>query len=217
VIRWDLTHGGPKLGVVEGVNVSCQESSSDLVELIQNWERDLRGNPGMYSELTRQAIRRVLKLGGFKPTGRSKPACEYLLGTALGEGMASINNLVDINNFISLKFAHPISIFDGDLLGEDIRFRLGNEDESYVFNQAGHAMSLKGIPVVCKAHEAVGNAVKDSMICKVHDQTKRVVACVYSSSEVEERLLVETCETMASYLQTFAGATETHCHYFPVT
>src|SRR5436309_2679759 len=50
----------------------------------------------------REAVRALLRHGGFKPTGRSKPASEYLL-RASGEGtLAPINLAVDACNIASL-------------------------------------------------------------------------------------------------------------------
>ena len=45
-------------------------------------------------DAVRAAVRELLRSGGFKPTGRSKPASEYLLKAA-AEGLASINAAVD--------------------------------------------------------------------------------------------------------------------------
>src|SRR5688572_10209828 len=55
------------------------------------------------------AIRDMLRFGKYKPTGRGKPASEYLLRAAVEDKFPWINNLVDINNWISLKSMLPIS------------------------------------------------------------------------------------------------------------
>src|SRR6185369_7766563 len=58
--------------------------------------------PMTSSDEIREAVRALLRHGGFKPTGRSKPASEYLL-KAVREGMlVSINLAVDICNVVSL-------------------------------------------------------------------------------------------------------------------
>src|SRR5262245_53355612 len=43
-------------------------------------------------DAVREAVRALLRKGGFKPTGRSKPASEYLL-RAVGDGSLSSINL----------------------------------------------------------------------------------------------------------------------------
>src|SRR5262245_54199405 len=51
-------------------------------------------------DTVRETVRQLLRHGGFKPTGRSKPASEYLL-KAVGEGrLTSINVAVDVCNVV---------------------------------------------------------------------------------------------------------------------
>src|SRR5881394_2170050 len=60
-------------------------------------------------DAVREAVRSLLRHGGFKPTGRSKPASEYLL-KAVREGLlSSINLAVDACNVVSLHSGLPIS------------------------------------------------------------------------------------------------------------
>src|SRR5687767_15036533 len=56
----------------------------------------------------REAVRALFRHGGFKPTGRSKPASEYLI-RAVSEGvLSSINLAVDVCNVVSLHSGLPI-------------------------------------------------------------------------------------------------------------
>ena len=50
------------------------------------------------SDEVRRAVRDLLRSGGFKPTGRSKPASEYLIKAAAEESLTSINLAVDACN-----------------------------------------------------------------------------------------------------------------------
>src|SRR6266550_3991359 len=52
-------------------------------------------------DTVREAVRALLRHGGFKPTGRSKPASEYLIKAAR-EGLRPINLAVDACNAVSL-------------------------------------------------------------------------------------------------------------------
>ena len=60
----------------------------------------------------RQRIRGLLRAGGFKPTGRSKPASEYLLAAAAEAPLRSINPAVDAGNAVSLHSGVPVSVVD---------------------------------------------------------------------------------------------------------
>ncbi|RME75278.1 MAG: hypothetical protein D6785_15030, partial [Planctomycetota bacterium] len=86
-------------------------------------------------EERRKKVRDMLRHGRYKPTGRGKPANEYLLREALKENFPRINSFVDINNFISLKYILPISLWDLDKAGvREYEIRRGKKGESYIFN-----------------------------------------------------------------------------------
>src|SRR5271169_2299964 len=58
----------------------------------------------------REQVRALLRHGGFKPTGRSKPASEYLLKAVAEGGLSTINLAVDACNVVSLHSGLPISV-----------------------------------------------------------------------------------------------------------
>src|SRR6266849_751897 len=49
-------------------------------------------------DAVRGAVRDVLRAFGYKPTGRGKPASEYLIRAVAERALASINLAVDMNN-----------------------------------------------------------------------------------------------------------------------
>jgi DNA/RNA-binding domain of Phe-tRNA-synthetase-like protein len=167
-----------------------------------------RDNKESFPEVTRAAIRDVLRVGGYKPSGRGKPASEFLHGTAVEHGLPVVNNLVDINNLVSLATALPISMFDADKLGSPAVIRFGRPQESYIFNVSGQSMDVAGIPVVCRAStdEPVGNAVKDSMLAKVGPETRNVLAIAYGSTKLGDGLLEGAARELQELLREFAAA-----------
>ena len=58
--------------------------------------------PIVPSETVKNAVRGLLRHGGFKPSGRSKPASEYLIGAVLEGRFPRINAGVDACNVVSL-------------------------------------------------------------------------------------------------------------------
>src|SRR5688500_15733629 len=64
------------------------------------------------SETVKTAVRDLLRYGGFKPAGRSKPASEYLVGAHAEGRWPAINALVDTCNIVSFHSGLPISIVD---------------------------------------------------------------------------------------------------------
>jgi DNA/RNA-binding domain of Phe-tRNA-synthetase-like protein len=206
MVRFELAHPTLRLGLVHAGSVRYAPASDALNAELQAAEARVRAEAAAFPEQVRATMRDVLRVGGYKPTGRGKPASELLLAMAQQEGLPRIGNLVEINNLASLESAFPISIFDADLLGPDPLVRFGREGESYVFNQAGHAIQLFGLPVVCRASgEPVGNAVRDSMLTKVRASTQRVLVVVWGARSLIAELSAVT-ERVASLLHTHAGA-----------
>lgn len=113
--------------------------------------RQRRADLTAEEENRRQQARNMLRHGKFKPTGRSKPASEYLLGVVRAESrLPVVLPAVDVANFISVKHLIPISIWDTDAAGgSDFVFRVGAPDEKYVFNAAGHVIDLEDLVCGC--------------------------------------------------------------------
>jgi DNA/RNA-binding domain of Phe-tRNA-synthetase-like protein len=217
VIRFDLEHATLQLGIVLASGVKCAPSDELLIEKLLAAEALVRVDASAFPEAVRKAVRDVLRVGGYKPTGRGKPASEYLVGAAREQGLPRVNNLVDINNLVSLMTALPISIFDADQLNDDIAVRFGRSGENYQFNSSGQVMDLSGIPVVCRAatDEPVGNAVKDSMLAKVGPTTRNVTAVLYGSRQLTAGYLAQATQQMAQLLTQSASATDCRCLVLP--
>ncbi len=62
------------------------------------------------SDAVKSAVRDLLRAGGYKPSGRSKPASEYLAAAAAKGEFPRINALVDACNVVSLHAGLPISL-----------------------------------------------------------------------------------------------------------
>src|SRR5260370_22460223 len=96
-------------------------------------------------DAVREAVRTLLRQGGFKPTGRSKPASEYLL-KAVGEGrLSSINLAVDACNAVSLHSGLPVSVVDLDRARAPFRVGIAAADANYVFNASGQTIDVAGL------------------------------------------------------------------------
>jgi DNA/RNA-binding domain of Phe-tRNA-synthetase-like protein len=129
----------------------------------------------------REKVRQLLRHGGFKPTGRSKPAAEYLI-KAVGEGrLASINVAVDVCNVVSLHSGLPISVVDLDRARAPFRVGVAPPGTSYVFNVSGQTIDVGGLLCLFDADGPCANAVKDAQRTKTDVQTRRTLALVWGS------------------------------------
>lgn len=153
----------------------------------------------------RKAVRDLLRHGGYKPTGRGKPASEYLIGAAAGPGLDSINLAVDACNAVSLHSGLPISVVDLDRAKAPLRIAITAAGASYVFNASGQAIDLAGLLCLFDAEGPCANAVKDSQRTKTHPGTTRTLSVVWGTSDLPGR----TAEAVRWYraLLAEAGAT----------
>jgi DNA/RNA-binding domain of Phe-tRNA-synthetase-like protein len=184
------------IAVARGVTVgpSAPELEAELAESI----RRAQGAGDSEIDPVRSAVRGMLRHGRYKPTGRAKPASEYLLGAAREGRFPRINNLVDINNLVSLSSLLPVSIVDLARSAalepptDASRFivRRGRVGESYVFNDAGQSIELSDLLLVARLPGDVpcANPVKDSMATKVAGGTRDALGVIYAPRSLEARL-----------------------------
>jgi DNA/RNA-binding domain of Phe-tRNA-synthetase-like protein len=136
------------------------------------------------------AIRDLLRKGGYKPTGRGKPASEYLVQAAARGEFPRISHVVDALNLVSLESGLPISLLDTDLAMQGatgLVVRLGRAGEKYVFNASGQEIDVAGLLCVARPDgAALGNAVKDSMTSKTTPATRNVIAVVWASRRASD-------------------------------
>jgi DNA/RNA-binding domain of Phe-tRNA-synthetase-like protein len=176
------------LGVVEVSGGTVGPASAELTELAA--QLAVRVGAGDYEipEDRRRAVRQLLKLGGFSPSGRNRPAHELLVRDLRERGgFNHINNVVDVNNVVSLESLLPISIFDVDKLAGPLTVRIGEPEEGYVFNQSGQWLDVKRCIVCCRGQtpgEPVGSPVKDSMATKIFEGAASFLGVIYANREL---------------------------------
>ena len=135
----------------------------------------------------REAVRQLLRHGGFKPTGRSKPASEYLLKAA-GEGrLSSINVAVDVCNAVSLHSGLPVSLVDLDRTRAPLRVAVAPAGAAYGFNASGQIIDLGGLLCLFDAEGPCANAVKDAQRTKTGPETLRTLSLIWGTVTLPER------------------------------
>ncbi len=179
-----------------------------LAELV---ERARREGEALWPAGTRERVRQMLRHGRYRPSGRGKPASEFLLKAALGGRFPQVNPPVDANNAISLESGLPGSIFDGDLCGDRLLLRRGLPGERYVFNPAGQEIDLADLLLVARGTEQdnvpCGNPVKDSMATKIRPETRDVIAVLYAPADFATKELEGWARRFVDLLGSWCGAT----------
>lgn len=130
-------------------------------------------------EAHKKAVRDLLRHGGFKPAGRSKPCWEYLRGMTSKGRFPWINPAVDATNAAALHGALPISTVDRDKLAGDLRVGIADPGTSYVFNGSGQTIDLSGLLCLFDQNGPFANAVKDAQRSKTDAGTRRTLTVVW--------------------------------------
>ena len=137
------------------------------------------------TEDLRTAVRDALRHDGYKPTGRGKPASEYLVRAAEEGALRSINLVVDACNATSLHSGVPISVVDLDLAMEPLRIEPAAAGARYVFNASAQEIDVSGLPCLFDATGPCANAVKDAQRTKTTDTTRRTLSILWGPSSHE--------------------------------
>ncbi|MEI8214080.1 MAG: hypothetical protein WCI02_18160 [Planctomycetota bacterium] len=159
-------------------------------------------------EVRRDAVRGMLRAGGYKPSGRNKPAQEYLLRCLTDGNFPRIHPAVDCLNALSVRIGLPISMLTRDRFQDGVRLRLGRTGERYVFNASGQELELENLMVACgsvDAQEPLGSPVKDSMAGKIDETVSSIVCILYApSAGVSETQLADWAAELERSIQRFA-------------
>ncbi len=143
-------------------------------------------NPDL-TDNVRAAVRDLLRHGGFKPTGRSKPASEYLQNAVPEGRLSSINLAVDACNAASLHSGLPISVVDLARAIEPFRVGIAAPGTRYVFNASGQTIDVGGLICLFDGQGPCANAVKDSQRTKTSAETKKTLSIVWGTSALPGR------------------------------
>jgi DNA/RNA-binding domain of Phe-tRNA-synthetase-like protein len=143
--------------------------------------------PLQSDDAVREAVRVLLRHGGFKPAGRSKPASEYLRRAVSDGALTSINAAVDVCNIVSLHSGLPISVVDLAKAKPPFRIAVAPAGSSYVFNASGQAIDLAGLLCLFDADGPCGNAVKDAQRTKTDANTTQTLTVIWGMAALPER------------------------------
>jgi DNA/RNA-binding domain of Phe-tRNA-synthetase-like protein len=163
--------------------------------------------PFKSDDAVREAVRALLRHGGFKPTGRSKPASEYLLRAVGDKSLGSINLAVDACNVVSLHSGLPISVVDLDRAQPPFRVGIAPPGSSYVFNASGQSIDLAGLLCLFDAEGPCGNAVKDAQRTKTSPETRRTLSIIWGTKTLPGRA-TEAEKWYRSLLESHGARTE---------
>jgi len=177
------------------------EAPSEIVQLLE----PSPAAPLVSSDTVRTEVRTLLRHGGFRPSGRSKPAAEYLHAAHAENRFPRINAAVDACNVASLWSGLPISLVDVDRLQGALTVGVLPAGTTYVFNPSGQVIDAGGLIGLWDSEGPSGTPVKDAQRTKTHDGTVTTLSIVWGTRALPGR----TDKTTAWYrdlVRTIPGA-----------
>lgn len=124
-------------------------------------------------------IKKVYRRLGTDPT-RYKISSEALLKRVIkGKGLFTVNNVVEVNNIISLISGYPVCAYDLENIKGEIKLSIGKTGEKYEGIGRGE-IKVENIPVLYDEIGAFGSTTSDSTRTMVTEKTKKIIFSIVS-------------------------------------
>jgi len=169
--------------------LACIEAKVSITEL----------NEGLWDEITSECnkignefeLKDVLEIENIKASrnaykklgkdpSRYRLSSESLYRRVVKErGLYKVNNIVDINNLVSLVTCNSVGTYDLDKIGSSICFTVGTEGEAY--EGIGRGMiNLESLPVFQDEEGKFGSTTSDSLRAMITKDTRRILMNIIS-------------------------------------
>lgn len=179
VIDPELKRACPQLalGCVRGT-VVVRKSPAELVDELTAQARSLSAQPGVIESVELAAVRQCYKNLGKDPS-RYRGSAEALIRRILsGKELYFINNVVEVNNLVSLESLYPVGAYDLGKVVEPIVFRIGRSGESYKGIGKG-PINIAELPVFCDHSRPFGSPTSDSERAMITGNTTRILMAIF--------------------------------------
>ncbi|HAS73070.1 MAG TPA: hypothetical protein DCS67_02880 [Clostridiales bacterium UBA8960] len=193
-----------KLGIIKA-NVSCSASGDALIgemqALFENVSKQSKVEEiSKYPEIV--AGRAAYRAFGKDPTKYRLSAEKLLRRIIKGEGLDSINNIVDLSNMLSLSYRCPVGTFDYAKIKGDVILRAGEKGESFL-SLGNQELNIEGLPIFADEVGPFGSTTSDSARTSVDLNTNTILLTVFG---FESQFDFEAAMAYATRLITeFAG------------
>lgn len=174
------------LGLIQG-NVCVKPSCESLLKEIDNYcdylKEEINLNELVSDFRIKDGRESYKKLG--KSPSKYRLSSEALLRRILnGKGIYKVNNIVDINNLISIKSKFPVGSYDINNISSSVILDKAKDGETYK-GIGKDFINIEYLPVLYDGSGAFGSPTSDSERAMVRDCSKEIIMCIYSFSGKE--------------------------------
>lgn len=191
------------LGVIQA-DVCVGSSCSSLLEEIDNYCDKLKEKiriEDLSGDFRIKDGREAYKNLGKSPS-KYRLSSEALLRRILkGKGLYRVNNIVDINNLISIKSRFPVGSYDVSKIDSSVFLKRASDGESYK-GIGKEVLNIEHLPVLCDNKGPFGSTTSDNERAMIREDSKEIIMCIYSFSGEEK--LQEYLNNAKELLKTYA-------------
>ena len=170
--------------MVLSYETEVQKSSKELTSLLDKTIKELRKRYSIADlpEITPiKDTRTAYRILGKSPTSYRNAAEAMLRRIIKGKGLYQINNVVEINNLISITTGYSVGSYDSDSLTGIVELRRSLEGESYK-GIGKDVVNIANLPTLYDDKGAFGNPTSDSRRAMISSGMHRISSVIYSFS-----------------------------------
>lgn len=194
---------GTALGILH-YTALVQPSSPELLDAFEAAVRELAGQYEM-SAIARNpriaATRQAYKALGKSPQEYRNAAEAMLRRVVKNTGLYHINNIVEINNLISITSGYSIGSYDAGGLTPPIELRRA-EDGAHYGGIGKGSINIEHLPVLYDTLGPFGNPTSDSRRAMIQEGEREIISVLYA---------FDGPEPLKPWLQQYADALERYC------
>lgn len=196
--------------LVLNYEAEIKESSTELISLLDETINDLHNRYTMadlpellHIKDTRTAYRNL----GKAPTTYRNASEAMLRRIVKGNGLYHINNVVEVNNLISVSTGYSIGSYDTGCLSGTIEWKPAPEGETYQ-GIGKEVLNIEHLPTLYDDNGAFGNPTSDSRRAMITSGKHEISTIIYSFSGRHELDLI--ARQYEKLLTTYCGVTKVH-------
>lgn len=163
-----------KLGVITA-EVTVSKHSQSLWNEIDHFVEVFSLEMGDIAKMPQiSEARKAYRALGKDPTRYRLSSDSLLRRIVKDQGLYQVNDIVDLNNLLSMESGHSIGTYDLDTLEGSIEYGIGTADEVYHGIGRG-VLNIDGLPVLRDTKGSFGSATSDSERSMITLDTKRIL------------------------------------------
>ena len=194
------------LGILTAT-VTVRPSCNEILSLLNHEVKNIESQYTLenYRNETLEASRKIYKALGKDPS-RYRISSDSLFRRIIkGKGVYYVNNVVDINNIISLRTLWSVGAYDLNKIQGDIVYGVGTTEDVYEGIGRG-SLNIDKLPVLIDSISPFGSATSDSTRTMVTTETTELLMVVHAFGGDDG--LVEAMSDMKIYLEEYADASQ---------